>query len=367
MDRDNVAVVVLLKPRATGSASRHSNSLVCVSNTHVLFNKKRGDIKLAQLACLFSEIEEMARISSPGKDGAYYHPIISCGDYNSIPFSPIYGFVVRGFLDYTGMHRDNFSGQSHFCRSYPPQYALTSNLIPWELGITTSCAKRSEPSKTDESSCRNPERQEDDVRPSGNRNLQFEKSKGNSCRITQTLVENSECPSGRHSGNPTSMPMQCSPEQSIAHHSGQCSTSLSTTNFPQALPLHSTENETVRQEGEQASMHPLADMSEKDVYNACTIQRHNFKFFSVYRHYLKGGQQEVTTFHDQVCTTVDYIFVSPGQQQFCRRCRKQHGPLQLTGNIELLNENDIWRLGGLPNKYLSSDHLSLVASFLLHI
>lgn len=360
MDRDNVAILVLLKPRATSSASRHSNSLVCVSNTHLLFNKKRGDIKLAQLVCLFSEIEEMARISPPGKEGPSYHPIICCGDFNSVPFSPIYGFVVRGFLDYTGMHRDNFSGQSHFRRSYPPMHALTSNLIPWELGITTSSAKRSAPSETDGNSRRNPERQEENVKPSGSRNLQFEKSKGNSSRITESLVRNNECL--ELLGNASFNSMQCNPQQSAGLQSGQCTASMSTTTFPHSQPL-----KTVQQEGEQTSMPPLADMTEKHAYNACTFQRHNFNFFSVYRHYFKGGEQEVTTFHDQVCTTVDYIFLSPGQQQYCRRCRRQHGPLQLTGNIELLTESDFWCLGGLPNKYLSSDHLSLVASFLLHI
>lgn len=363
MDRDNVAILVLLKPRATGNTSRHSSSLVCVSNTHLLFNKKRGDIKLAQLACLFSEIEEIARISPPCKEGTSYHPIICCGDFNSLPFSPIYGFVVRGFLDYTGMHRDNFSGQCHFRRSYPPKYALTSNLIPWELGITTTCAKRSKPSNTDGNSSSNPERQEENVKSSGSGNPQFEKS---SCRTTENLVRNSEC--ARLSSNAASSSMQCNPEQSMELQSGKYSTSFSTTSFPQSQPLKFTENETVQQIEGQTSMPSVVEMSERDAYNACTIQRHNFNFFSVYRHYLKGGQQEVTTFHDEVCTTVDYIFVSPGQQKYCRKCRKHHGPLQLTGNIELLtHESDIWSNGGLPNRYLSSDHLSLVASFLLHI
>lgn len=363
MDRDNVAILVLLKPRATYHTSRHSNSLVCVSNTHLLFNKKRGDIKLAQLACLFSEIEEIARISPPGKEGNSYHPIICCGDFNSLPFSPIYGFVVRGFLDYTGMHRDNFSGQCQFRRSYPPKNALTSNLIPWELGITTTCAKRSQPSNTGGNSSSNPERQEENVKSSGSRNLQFEKS--NSCRTTEKLVRNSEC--ARRSSNATSSSMQCNPEQSTGLQSGKHSTLFSTTPFPQSQPLNFTENKTVQQIEGQTGMPSFVGMSEQDAYNACTIQRHNFNFFSVYRHYLKGGQQEITTSHDEVCTTVDYIFVSPGQRQYCRKCRKHHGPLQLTGNIELLTESDIWSIGGLPNKYLSSDHLSLVASFLLHI
>ena len=371
MDRDNVAIVILLKPKTTGSSSRHANNMVCVSNTHLLFNKKRGDIKLAQLSCLFSEIEEIARISLPGKEGSSYHPIICCGDFNSTPFSPIYSFVVRGFLDYTGMHRDAFSGQSHFRNSYPPKYALTRNLIPWELGITTSCAKRVEPSETGGNSCSNAERQ-DNSQASGSRSLsvsscpdgsfhsavQFEASKDNpsNCRIAENRTGNNEC---YH----TSSSIQCNPEQGKELQSPQSRSSLSRIDTAQSL------NSTEQEEGIQTGNNSVTDTTEKDVYNACTIQRHKFDFFSVYRHYFKGGQQEVTTFHDQSSTTVDYIFVSPGQQQYCRRCRKRHGPLQLTGNLDLLTESDIWYLDGqgLPNKYLSSDHLSLVASFLLHV
>lgn len=370
MDRDNVAVVVLLKPRTPGSASRHASNMVCVSNTHLLFNKKRGDIKLAQLSCLFSEIEEIARISPPAKGGSLYHPIICCGDFNSTPFSPIYNFVVRGSLDYTGMNRDNLSGQSHFRHSYPPMYALTSNLIPWELGITTSCAKRIEPLEMDGNSCSNAERREN-VQASGSRTLSV--SSCHECSVNQAAqsdtseenyrnaenrVGNSEClkPLGSRSS------VQCNPEHGKDLQSPQSSSSLSRTDTTQSQSLNSMEHEEGRQTGEP---------SEKDVYDACTIQRHKFDFFSVYRHYFRGRQQEVTTctFHDATGITVDYMFVSPGWRQYCRRCGNYHGPLQLTGNLDLLTESDIWYLDdqGLPNKYLSSDHLSLVASFLLHV
>ena len=378
MDRDNVAVVVLLKPRATGSSSRHTgNNMVCVSNTHLLFNKKRGDIKLAQLSCLFSEIEEIARILLPGKGGSSYHPIICCGDFNSTPFSPIYNFVVKGFLDYTGKQYDNFSGQSHFRNSFPPKYVLTRNLIPWELGITTSCAKRIELSETNGNS-RDVDRQ-NSLQASGSRTLpvsachddsfhgevQFETCEGNAsnCRIAENHVQNNECLKPLRSF--TSSSTECNSEQSKELLSPQSSSSFSKIDTTCTQPLNSMEHE----EGIQTGMHSVTDMTEKDAYNACTIQRHKFNFFSVYRHYFKGGLPEVTTFHDQSRITVDYIFVSPGQKQYCRRCRNYHGPLQLTGNLGLLSESDVWYLDGqgLPNKYLSSDHLSLVASFLLHV
>ncbi|KAJ7393707.1 Protein angel 2 [Desmophyllum pertusum] len=70
------------------------------------------------------------------------------------------------------------------------------------------------------------------------------------------------------------------------------------------------QSEMVQQEGGQTSAHALEDMTEKEAYNASTIQGHHFNFFSAYRHYFRDGQPEVTTFHDQVCTTVDYMFVS---------------------------------------------------------
>lgn len=379
MDRDNVAVVVLLKPKNTGSSSRHTNNMVCVSNTHLLFNKKRGDIKLAQLSCLFSEIEEIAKILLPGKGGSSYHPIICCGDFNSTPFSPIYSFVVQGFLDYMGMRYDNFSGQSHFRNSYPPKFVLTSNLIPWELGITTYCVKRIEPAETNGNSCQSNAERQSSLQASGSRTLpvssfrdgsfhgavQIETSEGNpsNCRIAENHVGNSECL--KPSGSCTFSSTGYNSEQSKEFHSAQSSSSLSRIDATCTQSLNSMEHE----EGIQTGKHSVTDMTEKDVYNACTIQRHKFNFFSVYRHYFKGGIPEVTTFHDQSSTTVDYIFVSPGQKQFCRRCRNNHGPLQLTGNLNLLSETDVWCLDGqgLPNKYLSSDHLSLVASFLLHV
>ena len=45
LDRDNVAVIVMLKPK--GVPSKHH---LCVANTHLLWNPRRGgDVKLAQL------------------------------------------------------------------------------------------------------------------------------------------------------------------------------------------------------------------------------------------------------------------------------------------------------------------------------
>ncbi|KAI1727010.1 protein angel like protein 2 [Ditylenchus destructor] len=93
MDRDNVGQIVVLEIFGT-------RTQICVSNTHVLFNMRRGDVKLNQCEYLLnrlSEVEESirAQAASSGKTFAGH---ILCGDFNIEPFSPIYNFLVEGSI-----------------------------------------------------------------------------------------------------------------------------------------------------------------------------------------------------------------------------------------------------------------------------
>lgn len=54
--------------------------MICVANTHLLFNPKRGDIKLGQLTVLFQGIEEI--IKSSKSDPNAIIPVAICGDFN---------------------------------------------------------------------------------------------------------------------------------------------------------------------------------------------------------------------------------------------------------------------------------------------
>nr|XP_057921376.1 protein angel homolog 2 isoform X2 [Doryrhamphus excisus] len=97
LDRDNVGLVLLLRPNhATGRSD--SSNVLCVANTHLLYNPRRGDVKLAQLAILLAEIGRLSRLP----DGPS-HPVVLCGDFNCTPWSPLLNLVTRGCLEFHGL------------------------------------------------------------------------------------------------------------------------------------------------------------------------------------------------------------------------------------------------------------------------
>ncbi|KAM4012947.1 protein angel homolog 1 isoform 2-T6 [Anomaloglossus baeobatrachus] len=135
LNRDNVGLVLLLQPRlpeGTGDG-RAAPAPLCVANTHLLYNPRRGDIKLAQLALLLAEVEKLSR--SP--DGSHW-PIILCGDLNATPDSVLYQLLHNGVLNYSGLPCWKVSGQERYCPTPNPRL-LSSPLWPDFLGINGRC------------------------------------------------------------------------------------------------------------------------------------------------------------------------------------------------------------------------------------
>ncbi|KAJ8396847.1 hypothetical protein AAFF_G00011700 [Aldrovandia affinis] len=131
LDRDNVGVVLLLQPVSLqGSEVTALGSPLCVANTHLLFNPRRGDVKLAQLAMILAEIDATVKGTSC--------PVILCGDFNSVPNMPLYNFITTQQLYYHGLPAWMISGQedlsykTHHRRLYAP-------LWPSSLGISDNC------------------------------------------------------------------------------------------------------------------------------------------------------------------------------------------------------------------------------------
>lgn len=101
LDRDNVAVVLLLQPVVGGgSGAAAQGAPICVANTHLLFNPRRGDVKLAQLAVLLAEIDHAVK---PWRSSGSPSPIILCGDFNAVPNMPLYQLITTGQLYYHGL------------------------------------------------------------------------------------------------------------------------------------------------------------------------------------------------------------------------------------------------------------------------
>ena len=133
LDRDNVALIVKLKP-----LSEHvpSDRRVCVANTHLLFNPRRGDVKLAQIMVLLAELDKCGYVSDSQPDN--YHALIMCGDFNSEPHSALYKLLTMGRLLYDGLLCRVVSGQQEgLFRGN--NISLGKRFIPTEVGISDTC------------------------------------------------------------------------------------------------------------------------------------------------------------------------------------------------------------------------------------
>ncbi|KAM6917306.1 protein angel homolog 1 isoform 1-T1 [Lycodopsis pacificus] len=136
LDRHNVGIVLLLRPVVIkGSKVKAKGLPLCVANTHLLFNPRRGDVKLAQFAIMLAEIDRVVKSSkAKGEDCN----LILCGDFNAVAQMSLYQLITTGELYIQGLPawmisgREDQSQNSHCHRLYAP-------LWPSSLGITDSC------------------------------------------------------------------------------------------------------------------------------------------------------------------------------------------------------------------------------------
>ncbi|VVC33840.1 Hypothetical protein CINCED_3A002131 [Cinara cedri] len=129
LDRDNVGIVLRLAPRQNEEAH------LIISTTHILYNKKRHDVKLAQVHLLLAEIERVAYkgYKNVGKRTiSTYHPIILTGDFNLEPHTAVYDFLIRGSLYYSNLQRPTLWIQN----DNSGRADMGNELIPKSLCIT---------------------------------------------------------------------------------------------------------------------------------------------------------------------------------------------------------------------------------------
>ncbi|XP_033917765.1 protein angel homolog 1 isoform X2 [Melopsittacus undulatus] len=309
LNRDNVGLVLLLQPLLPEDLDLKAVSPLCVANTHVLFNPRRGDIKLAQMALLLAEIDKIAKTT----EGSYY-PVILCGDLNSVPDSPLYKFIRNGELSYHGMPAWKVSGQEDFSQQLYSRKMLAP-LWPSSLGVTDSCqyVTLCQPKKQGRR------------KYSRDFLLQF-----HYCNLACERPAHLVLLEGVTDAKPDRPPHWCKPAAMVKD--------------PDPQPF---------------------------VPRSSGIIQHGLNLTSVYSHFLpQRGRPEVTTMPMGLGTTVDYIFYSAEPVENRNRGGRrlyQDGALKLLGRLSLLSEDVLLMANGLPNSFCSSDHLCLLASFGLEI
>jgi len=234
LDKDNIGLICHLRTK-TGSR-------LVVATTHLLFNPKRHEIRLAQTALLLTELDRAAW----DKNKRRYVPVILTGDLNTQPFSDTYNLLTRGYVRYAGLQ----CGRS----------VLPAQLLPPSLGVADTC-------------------------------------------------------------------------QWVTELAGRGVTpSMGTGEFSHTIGFRS-------------------------VYNH---SRHLDSRVPV-------GGYEATTFHS-TWVTVDYIFYSTIiSSNAASNDGKQEGKLKLVGRLSLPTGPEISVLGGLPSPICPSDHLFLLAEFILKV
>ena len=116
LDRHNVGLILKLTPVGHGT----DGTPLIVANTHLLYNPKRGDIRLCQIALLLAEIDRI----QPTPDT----PVILTGDLNSEPESPVVKLLTRGRFQYSGVKLGRKA------RRPAPH-----KLLPDSLGLSDTC------------------------------------------------------------------------------------------------------------------------------------------------------------------------------------------------------------------------------------
>ncbi|KAG5673288.1 hypothetical protein PVAND_003348 [Polypedilum vanderplanki] len=126
LNRENVAIIAKLCLKADPSVQ------FLVSTTHLLYNPRRQDIRLAQIQILLAELDRHAQIiDSDGQKT--YMPVIVTGDFNLTPNTAPYNLITSGTLNYANLSAKTLqfnkgSNQSNGRR-----------LLPIKLGISDEC------------------------------------------------------------------------------------------------------------------------------------------------------------------------------------------------------------------------------------
>ena len=371
LDRDNVGLIVKLKP-----VNSRSKQALYVANTHLLYNPRRGDIKLAQLMLLLAEIDRMSHTPGVPTSPSAYSPIILCGDFNSTPKSDIYRFLTRGHLRYEDLVISDISGQK-YNRGYK---LLDKEFFPKELGISDQCQHVELSFHRAVVSKANPFSRSVPFYPKTNTNLNEFGQLVLPGRVGTSNVPNQSSDKCSISDgvkkNLTEVPVTSAGAINVPRDSNNVAGSSSASSSQVVSKSSQSDDATSHSNSGPSQSESVPSISDAVSSAPYMCQNsgylwHQLNLESVYKHRIERlgyKQREVTTQHDGEGTNVDYIFYNVCEMSQYTRHHKlgaREGSLKLLGRLGLMSSDEIAQLGNLPNDVNPSDHLPLLARFLL--
>lgn len=141
LDRENVALIAKLQVKG------NPTQRLVVATTHLLYNPRRQDVRLAQIQVLLAELDRLAFCGRFANGTPKYTPSIVCGDFNLQPYSAPYMLMTTGYLQY-----DTLSAKT--LEPNGPGSPLGRVLLPPSLGITDDCRHENTVDRTDQDDVR---------------------------------------------------------------------------------------------------------------------------------------------------------------------------------------------------------------------
>eukprot|EP00897_Mesotaenium_endlicherianum_P009636 jgi/Mesen1/8700/ME000052S08127 len=395
--RDNVALLLVLQRHAADSsagagpggkeARDEENRLLVVACVHVLFNPKRGDVKLGQVRVLL----ERARALSDEHGSA---AVVIGGDFNAVPLSSLYSFITDAEVDLSQKDRRDISGQlvggegtnvgwggGSFRRKHdasvrprlgqgPPEYSSGGSILPPAAAAACApgllgqvdCAHTAHASLLVSSTRRelgageagsgNLELHDAVMVPGSTEDVPAMGSGGGGDAVEGGLVRK-RC---RDGGDAAFMGM------AMAENNEKISALVTAAEPPAAAPCTATWRAQEGNERYSSRVQAGAGGYEWDdeELEAATgergshVARHPLRLQSAYAqanapHRSGGGEPQITSFHRRFCGTVDYIWHT-----------QKLAPVRV---LDMLPHHTLRRCGGLPSREWPSDHLALVCDF----
>uniref|UniRef100_A0AC34F5K4 Poly(A)-specific ribonuclease n=1 Tax=Panagrolaimus sp. ES5 TaxID=591445 RepID=A0AC34F5K4_9BILA len=114
MPRDNVALIVTLKPKAEAYGSYPNfdqQQPITIANTHLHWDPEYSDVKIVQSMLLVRELKRILteRAEKTGVNIAEF-PLLILGDFNSLPNSAVYDYLANNRVS---RHHPEFKGFCH--------------------------------------------------------------------------------------------------------------------------------------------------------------------------------------------------------------------------------------------------------------